>query len=79
MAFSLRKRSPSGFSLLMSWEDIGTDHPDIPAAPSNSYFAEFRILTSEWQPAKPKTVKSATSHVDMATTLAMAMVAPSTR
>ena len=39
--------SPLPTKLLMGWEDIGTDHPDVPA--------EFVHLRLTWQGAKPRT------------------------
>ena len=39
--------SPLPTKLLMSWEDIGTDHPDIPA----TFFVE-------WEEAQPKNLQA---------------------
>ena len=40
--------SPLPTKLLMSWEDIGTDHPDVPAISSN-------LFLLQWDVANPRT------------------------
>ena len=39
--------SPLPTKLLMSWEDIGTDHPDVPALLSNPIFVSGNRLSQE--------------------------------
>ena len=39
--------SPMPTKLLMSWEDIGTDHPDVPALLSNRIFVSGNRLSQE--------------------------------
>ena len=39
--------SPLPTKLLMSWEDIGTDHPDVPALLSNPIFVNGNRLSQE--------------------------------
>ena len=39
--------SPLPTKLLMSWEDIGTDHPDVPAS-----------CFTEWEEAKPENLQA---------------------